>query len=338
MWKTAGLIAIGIASLAGAISAPAQLLINGAGATFPNPIYQKWCYEYHDKVDSSVQINYSSIGSGGGQQQITAQTVDFGASDDPMSDAALAKAPGKILHIPTVAGAVVITYNLPDSPALKLDGPAIADIFLGNISSWNDPRIAALNPGVKLPAWTLPWCIARMGAARHSSSPTIFPASAKPGRPARKRANPSIGRRDPGAKGNEGVAGQVKQTPGAIGYIELAYARQNKLPFADIQNAAGEFVTPTIDSITKALATAQIPEDFRFSMVNPPGSGAYPICGATWLLVYETQKDPAKGKKLVEFLNWAMTQGEGMAASLDYAPLPDSVQQRVLERIKTIKY
>jgi phosphate transport system substrate-binding protein len=237
-----------------------------------------------------------------------------------------------------VAGAVVVTYNLPDSPKLKLDGPTVADIFLGKISSWNDPRVAALNPGVKLPEMD----IAVVHRSDGSGTSFIFTdylssiSKAWAGGPKKgKSINWPTGS---GAKGNEGVAGQVKQTPGAIGYIELAYARQNKLPYADMQNAAGEFVTPAIESITKALATAQIPDDFRFSMVNPPGAGAYPICGATWLLVYETQKDPTKGKKLVEFLDWSLTKGEGMAAALDYAPLPDTLQQRVLERIKTIKY
>lgn len=318
--------------------ARAQLLINGAGATFPNPIYQKWCYEYHNQVDSSVQINYSAIGSGGGQKQILAQTVDFGASDGPMSDDALASAPGKLLHIPTVAGAVAITYNLPDNPKLKLDGPTIADIYLGKITSWSDSHIAALNPGVTLPALDIS-VVHRSDGSGTTFVFTDYLSSVSESWAGGPKKGTSIGwPTGLGAKGNEGVAGQVKQTPGAIGYIELAYARQNKLTFADIKNAAGEFVTPTIESITAALATAKIPDDFRFSMVNPAGNGVYPICGATWLLVYEQQKDAAKGKKLVEFLNWIMQHGEGMAPSLDYAPLPDGVQQRVLERIKTIKY
>jgi len=316
---------------------PAQMLINGAGATFPNPIYQKWFAEYA-KVDPSVRFNYQSIGSGGGQKQILAGTVDFGASDGPMSDASLASAPGKILHIPTVAGADVVTYNLPDNPQLKFDGQTIADIFLGKITKWNDPRIAGQNPGVKLPdsdivvvhrsdgsGTTYIWVDYLSGVSKEWES--------KVGRGTSVSWPTGLG-----GKGNEGVTGQVKQTPGAIGYVELVYAKQNKLPFADIKNAAGEYITPSIESITKALATAQIPDDFRFSMVNPPGQGAYPISGTTWLLVYETQKDAVKGRKLVEFLNWAITQGEGMASALDYAPLPESVQQRVLERIKTIKY
>jgi phosphate transport system substrate-binding protein len=319
--------------------AQAQLLINGAGATFPYPIYSKWFDEYA-KLDPSVRFNYQSIGSGGGQKQITARTVDFGASDGPMSDDNLAKAPGKILHIPTVAGAVVITYNLPDNPKLKLDGSTLADIFLGNVTKWNDPKIAALNPDVKLPATDIV-VVHRSDGSGTSFIFTDYLSSVSPvwldsvGKGTSVKWPAGVGL---GAKGNEGVAGQVKQLPGAIGYVELIYANQNKLPFADLKNAAGNFITPSLDSVTAALATAKIPDDFRFSMVNAPGDQAYPISGTTWLLVYEQQKNADKGKKLVEFLNWALTRGETMASTLDYAPLPDAVQQRVLERIKTIKY
>jgi phosphate transport system substrate-binding protein len=319
--------------------AQAQLLINGAGATFPYPIYSKWFDEYA-KVDPSVRFNYQSIGSGGGQKQITAQTVDFGASDGPMSDENLAKAPGKILHIPTVAGAVVITYNLPDNPKLKLDGSTLADIFLGNVTKWNDPKIAALNPDVILPATDIV-VVHRSDGSGTSFIFTDYLSSVSPvwadsvGKGTSVKWPTGVGL---GAKGNEGVAGQVKQLPGAIGYVELIYANQNKLPFADLKNAAGNFITPSLDSVTATLATAKIPDDFRFSMVNAPGDRAYPISGTTWLLVYEQQKNADKGKKLVEFLNWALTKGETMASSLDYAPLPAAVQQRVQERIKTIKY
>ena len=319
--------------------AQAQLLINGAGATFPYPIYSKWFDEYA-KLDPSVRFNYQSIGSGGGQKQITARTVDFGASDGPMSDENLAKAPGKILHIPTVAGAVVITYNLTNDPKLKLDGPTLADIFLGNVTKWNDKRIADLNPDVKLPATDIV-VVHRTDGSGTSFIFTDYLSSVSPvwldsvGKGTSVKWPAGVGL---GAKGNEGVAGQVKQLPGAIGYVELIYANQNKLPFADLKNAAGNFITPSLDSVTAALATAKIPDDFRFSMVNAPGDQAYPISGTTWLLVYEQQKNADKGKKLVEFLNWALTRGETMAPSLDYAPLPAAVQQRVLERIKTIKY
>ncbi len=313
------------------------MMINGAGATFPYPIYSKWFDEYA-KVDPSVRFNYQSIGSGGGQKQILAQTVDFGASDGPMSDENLSKAPGKILHIPTVAGAVVMTYNLPGNPALKLDGETIADIFLGKIKKWNDPKIAASNPGPNLPDKEI------IVVHRSDGSGTTFIFTdylSKVSAEWKQKAGNNTSVNWPagiGGKGNEGVSGQVKQTPGAIGYVELIYAIQNKMPYADVKNAAGQFVKASIDSVTAALATASIPEDFRFSMTNAPGANAYPIAGATWLLVYQQQKDPAKGKKLIEFLKWALTKGEGMAKDLNYAPLPDEVQQRVLKRIDEIKF
>ena len=314
-----------------------QMLINGAGATFPYPLYSKWFDEYA-KVDPSVRFNYQSIGSGGGQKQILAETVDFGASDGPMSDENLSKAPGKILHLPTVAGAVVAIYNLPGAPKLKLDGPVLADIFMGKITRWNDPKIAALNPGEKLPGTDLV-VVHRSDGSGTSYIFTDFLSSVSPGWEKTVGRNTSV--KWPvglGAKGNEGVAGQVKQMPGTIGYVELAYAHQNKLAFADLKNSSGKFVTASVESITEALASASVPDDFRFSMVNPAGEKAYPVAGATWLLVYEQQKDSAKGKKLVEFFKWALTQGEGMAGSLDYAPLPEAVQKRVLERVKAIKY
>ena len=317
-------------------SASAQMMINGAGATFPYPIYSKWFDEYA-KVDPSVRFNYQSIGSGGGQKQIMAQTVDFGASDGPMSDENLSKAPGKILHIPTVAGAVVITYNLEGNPGLKLDGETIADIFLGKSKKWNDPKIAASNPGTKLPDKEI------VVVHRSDGSGTTFIFTdylSKVSAEWKQKVGNNTSVNWPagiGGKGNEGVSGQVKQTPGALGYVELIYAVQNKMPYADVKNAAGQFVKPTLESVTAALGTANIPDDFRFSMTNAPGSDAYPIAGATWLLVYEQPKDPAKGKKLVEFLKWALTKGEGMAKDLNYAPLPDEVQQRVLKRIDEIK-
>ena len=334
----AGEIAVAFFAIVGfANITQAQMLINGAGATFPYPIYSKW-FDQYTKVDPSVRFNYQSIGSGGGQKQILAQTVDFGASDGPMSDENLAKAPGKILHIPTVAGAVVITYNLPGNPNLKLDGPTIADIFEGKITSWSDKRLAELNPGMKLPSTDIV-VVHRSDGSGTSYIFTDFLSNVS------KTWEKKVGRNTSvkwptglGAKGNEGVAGQVKQLPGTIGYVELAYAHQNNLPTAEIKNSAGNFVTPSLESVTDALATATIPDDFRFSMVNPPGDKAYPISGATWLLVYAEQKDASKGKKLVEFLKWALENGEKMAANLDYAPLPESLQSRVLERVKTIKY
>jgi phosphate transport system substrate-binding protein len=317
-------------------SASAQMMINGAGATFPYPIYSKWFDEYA-KVDPSVRFNYQSIGSGGGQKQIMAQTVDFGASDGPMSDENLGKAPGKLFHIPTVAGADVVTYNLPGNPTLKFDADTIAGVFLGQIKKWNDPKITALNPGVSLPNNDIV-VVHRSDGSGTTYIWTDYLSKISPEWKSKVGTNTSVNwPTGIGGKGNEGVAGQVKQTPGALGYVELIYAIQNKMPYADVKNSAGEFIKPTLESITAALATAQIPDDFRFSMTNAPGKDAYPICGATWLLVYEQQKDAAKGKKLVEFLKWMVTKGEGMAKDLDYAPLPDNVQQRVLKRIDEIK-
>jgi phosphate transport system substrate-binding protein len=317
-------------------TASAQMMINGAGATFPYPIYSKWFDEYA-KVDPSVRFNYQSIGSGGGQKQILAQTVDFGASDGPMSDDNLAKAPGKLLHIPTVAGADVVAYNLSGNPALKFDADTIAGIFLGQIKKWNDPKITALNAGVTLPDQEIV-VVHRSDGSGTTYIWTDYLSKISPEWKAKVGTNTSVNwPTGIGGKGNEGVAGQIKQTPGAVGYVELIYAVQNKMSYAEIKNAAGEFVKPTLESVTAALATADIPDDFRFSMTNAPGKDAYPIAGATWLLVYQQPKDAAKGKKLVEFLKWSVTDGEKMAKDLQYAPLPESVQQRVLKRIGEIK-
>jgi phosphate transport system substrate-binding protein len=319
-----------------AIGAQAQMTINGAGATFPYPIYSKWFDEYA-KVDPSVRFNYQSIGSGGGQKQILAQTVDFGASDGPMSDDNLAKAPGKLLHIPTVAGADVVAYNLPGNPALKLDSDTIAGIFLGQIKKWNDPKIAALNSGVSLPDQEIV-VVHRSDGSGTTYIWTDYLSKISPEWKQKVGTNTSVNWPvGLGGKGNEGVSGQVKQTPGALGYVELIYAIQNKMPYADIKNSAGEFIKPTLESITAAMSTAQIPDDFRFSITNAPGKDAYPVAGATWLLVYEQQKNPAKGRKLVEFLNWAMTKGEEMAKDLRYAPLPAELRERVLKRVSEIK-
>jgi phosphate transport system substrate-binding protein len=324
-------------ALAGAGRASAQLLINGAGATFPYPIYSKWFDEY-SKVDPSVRFNYQSIGSGGGQKQILEGTVDFGATDGPMSDANLAKAHGKILHVPTVAGADVLAYNLPGAPRLRLDGPAIADIFLGHITQWNDPRLTALNPGVALPKADILVVHRADGSgttyifADYLSSVSLEWA---------KRVGRGTAVQWPaclGAEGNEGVTGQIKQMSGAIGCVELVYATQNHLPCASVKNAAGHFIAPSVQSVTEALSAATIPADFRFSLVNPPAPEAYPIAGATWLLVYEQQRDEAKGRKMVEFLQWAMQQGQLMAPLLDYAPLPPALSKRVLAEIDGIRY
>jgi len=327
-----------LAALVGlSLTASAQMLINGAGATFPQPIYTKWFDEYA-KVDPSVRFNYQGIGSGGGQKQILAETVDFGASDGPMSDENLAKAPRPLWHIPTVAGAVVVIYNLPGDPVLKLDGPALAGIFLGTVTKWNDPAIAAQNPDVKLPDQDI-IVVHRSDGSGTSYIFTDYLSSVSPDWKSKVGKNTAVSwPAGIGGKGNAGVAGQVKQSPGSIGYVELAYAHQNKLAFADIKNASGNYITPTVAAVVDALATAAVPDDFRFSMVNPPGAKAYPIAGATWLLVYGQQKDAAKGKKLVDFLKWAFAYGEPMAASMDYAPLPDKLRDWVIRRVNRIQY
>ncbi len=329
---------LALALLAGiSATASAQMTMNGAGATFPYPIYSKW-FDAYAKVDPSVRFNYQSIGSGGGQKQILAQTVDFGASDGPMNDENLAKAPGKLLHIPTVAGAVVIIYNLPGQQALKLDGDTLAGIFLGQITKWNDPKIAALNSGAQLPDDDIV-VVHRSDGSGTTFIFTDYLSKVSPEWKTKVGNNTSVNwPAGLGGKGNEGVAGQVKQTPNSIGYVELIYAIQNKMPYADLKNAGGGFVKASLDSVTAALNTAQIPDDFRFSMTNAPGKDSYPIAGATWLLVYQQQQDATKGRKLVEFLKWAEKDGEKMAKDLDYAPLPEDLQQRVLQRIAEIKY
>ena len=326
--------------LAAAVVPAAAQDLTGAGATFPNPIYSKWFSDYARKT--GVQINYQPIGSGGGIRQLSEQTVDFGATDAPMSDAELVKAKGgPILHIPTVLGAVVVTYNVPEvKRTLRLDGNALADIFLGKFTKWNDPRIAALNVGVKLPGSDI-LVVHRSDGSGTSYVFTDYLASvsaawaAKPGKG--KEVQWPVGL---GGKGNEGVAGQVKQLPGSIGYVELAYAKQNKLAYADIRNAQGQFVTPTIAAVTAAAAgaVAKLPAttDYRVSIVNATGKGAYPISSFTWLLVYRNQTDAAKAKKLTDFLKWALTDGEKSAATLDYAPLPAAMAKQLIRQLGTV--
>jgi len=315
--------------------------LTGAGATFPYPIYKKWFSDYAAKA--GVRINYQSIGSGGGIQQLSVGTVDFGASDSPMSDADMAKAKGgPVLHVPTVLGAVVVTYNLPEvTQPLRLTGPVLGDIFLGRIKKWNDGRIGQLNPGVTLPNVDI------LPVRRSDGSGTTFiftdylsavsPAWAQgPGKG--KEVNWPAGI---GAKGNEGVAGMVKQTPGSIGYVELAYAKQNRLAYASLQNASGAFVAPSIESVTAAASGAMSRlgpgSDYRVSIVNAPGADAYPISSFTWLLVYQRQADAAKGRKLVDFLRWALTDGQQSAAALDYAPLPGALAGQLRTRLDQIQ-
>ncbi len=336
-----GILTLALAALAAAGgTAYAETLINGAGATFPYPIYSKWFSEYA-KVDPSVNFNYQSIGSGGGIKQITAQTVDFGASDKPLSDAELKAAPGKLLHIPTVMGAVVVTYNIPGvGTGLKLKSEDVADIFLGKITKWNDRRISDDNPGLKLPDEPI-LVVHRSDGSGTTSIFTNYLCSVSP-EWAKKvgtgtSVNWPIGL---GGKGNEGVAGQVKTTRNSIGYVELAYAFENKLPYATLRNKSGVFVQPSIKSTSAAAAGAakSMPADYRIALVNQPGKDAYPIVGFTWLLVYEHQKDPVRGKKLVEFLNWELKRGQKMASALLYAPLPDNVAKMVEKTVKSIKY
>lgn len=335
----------GNTSASGSNAAPASssggsIDLTGAGATFPYPLYSKWFADY--ATATGVKINYQSIGSGGGIRQLSEGTVDFGASDSPMTDDEIAKAKGPVMHFPTVLGAVAITYNIPGvASGLKLTGPLIADIFAGRVTKWNDPKIVALNPGIKLPTSDI------LVVHRSDGSGTTYvftdylsavsPAWASgPGRG--KEVSWPVGL---GGKGNEQVSGQVKQTPGAIGYVELAYAKQNKLPYASIQNASGEFVAPSVEGVTAAAAgaAAKLPPntDYRISVVNAPGAGAYPISSFTWILVYAQQTDSVKARKLKDFLKWAYTQGEKEAAALDYAPLPDVMSSKLTARLDSIR-
>ena len=315
--------------------------LTGAGATFPYPLYSRWFSEY--AREAGVKINYQSIGSGGGIRQLSEGTVDFGASDSPMSDDEMAKAKGgPIIHIPTVLGAVVITYNIPGASApLTLTGKAIADIFSGKITKWNDARITSLNPGVTLPATD----ILVVHRSDGSGTTYIFTDYLSKAVPA---WNSTVGKGKEvkwpvglGAKGNEAVAGQVKQTPGAIGYVELAYAKQNNLPTAAIQNKAGKAIVPSVSAVTAAAAgaakTLPANTDYRISIVDAPGADSYPISSFTWILVYQNQSDAAKGKKVVDFLNWALTKGEGDAAALDYAPLPAEMASKVKEKVAAVR-
>ena len=317
----------------------AQTLMNGAGATFPYPIYSKWFDEYA-RVDQGARFNYQSIGSGGGIRQITARTVDFGASDGPMTDDQLGKAPGNLLHIPTVLGAVVTTYNLAGNPKLRFTPDILADIFLGRIMKWNDAKIAAVNPGVSLPDQAI------LVVHRSDGSGTTYiwvdylskvskEWDAKVGRGT--SVNWPVGL---GGKGNEGVAGQIKNTPGALGYVELAYAIKNNLPAASVRNAAGKFVEPSIETTTAAAAASatNMPADFRVSLTNPPGDHAYPIASFTWLLVYKDQPDETKGKLLVKFLWWMIHDGQKYTSDLLYAPLPPQVVKQVEARLGEITY
>ncbi len=321
-----------------ALPALGQTTVNGAGATFPNPMYQKWFSEYH-KAHPDIQFNYQSIGSGGGIRQVLAQTVDFGASDGPMTDEQLAQAKTKILHIPTVLGAVVPAYNVPGvATELKFTPEALAGIFLGKVTTWNDPAIAKANPGVNLPNQP----IIVIHRSDGSGTTYIFTDylskvssewQSGPGKGTSVKWPVGLG-----GKGNEGVAGLIRQMQGGIGYIELIYAVQNKIDYGSVKNASGTFVKASLDSVTAAAASAKsMPADFRVSITNAPGKDAYPISSFTWLLIPEKSKEAAKGKILADFLSWMVEDGQKMTAELKYAPLPENVAVMVKGAIKQVQ-
>jgi phosphate transport system substrate-binding protein len=322
----------------GSATGSSTLQINGAGATFPYPIYSKWFSEYN-KLHPNVQINYQSIGSGGGIRQLLERTVFFGASDQPMSDDMLAKGRGPILHFPTVIGAVVPVYNVEGaSGQLKFTGSVLADIFLGKITRWNDPAIAKINPG-GTPTGNI------TVVHRSDGSGTTFVwadylAKISPEWKQKVGANSSLNwPAGVGGKGNEGVAGLVKQTPGSIGYVELVYALQNKITYGAVQNQAGEFIIPEVKSVTAAAAGAMptMPKDFRVSITNSPGQGAYPVSSFTWILLYENPDDKNQARVMADFLKWALSDGQAMAGALGYAPLPEALVQQELDQLSRVK-
>ncbi|MBZ5601658.1 MAG: phosphate ABC transporter substrate-binding protein PstS [Acidobacteriia bacterium] len=330
---------IGIALLAGAASA--QTLINGAGATFPYPMYSKWFDSYHKKFPT-IQFNYNSIGSGGGIQQVTAGTVDFGASDGPMNDTQIKdfkdKRGAEILHFPTVLGADVPVYNIPGvSSQLNFTPEALAGIFLGQIKKWNDPAITGPNPGVKLPANDI------VVVHRSEGSGTTYCWTDYLSKIS-KEWETKVGRGTSvqwpvglGGKGNEGVSGQIKQQPNSMGYVELIYAVQSKMTYGKVKNAAGNFVNATLESVTEAAGSVKdMPDDFRVSITNAPGKGAYPVATFTWLLIPTKIADPVKKKAITDFLHWMLTEGQTMTAALDYAPLPKPVIAKETKAIAKI--
>ncbi len=324
------------------LPAAAQTTLNGAGATFPYPIYSKWFSEYH-KVHADVQINYQSIGSGGGIRQVTEATVDFGASDMPMTDEQLNEAQGKlkskVLNLPSVLGAVVPAYNIPGvNGEVKFTPDALAGIFLGRITKWNDKAITGVNPGMNFPDKDI------IVVHRSDGSGTTFIWTdylSKVDSEWKSRVGSGTSVKWPiglGGKGNEGVAGSIRQLQGSIGYVELIYAVQNNITFGSVRNAAGVFLKASLEGVTAAAASApKMPADFRVSITNAPGKDAYPISSFTWLLIPQQSKDPNKGKILADFLNWMVADGQKMTNALSYAPLPDSVVQKEKEAIKTIK-
>ena len=315
-----------------------QTTLNGAGATFPYPIYSKWFSEYH-KLHSEVEINYQSIGSGGGIRQVTAATVDFGASDMPMTDKQLQEAKTKILNLPTVLGAVVPAYNIPGvTGEVKFTPEVLVGIFLGKITKWNDKAIASANPEIKLPDTDI-IVVHRSDGSGTSFIWTDYLSKVSPEWKSQVGSDTSV--KWPvgmGGKGNEGVAGFVRQLQGSIGYVELIYAIQNKIPYGSVRNAAGTFIKASLESVTAAAASApKMPADFRVSITNSPGKDAYPISSFTWLLIPAQSKDAAKGKILADFLNWMVTDGQKMTSALAYAPLPENVAAKEKEAIKQVK-
>ena len=315
-----------------------QTTLNGAGATFPYPMYSKWFSEYN-KLHSDIQFNYQSIGSGGGIRQVLAGTVDFGATDGPMTDEQLAQAKSKILHIPTVLGADVPAYNIPGvTEELKFTPELLANIFLGKITSWNDAAIAKANPGVNLPNQPI------IVIHRSDGSGTTYIWTdylSKVSSDWKNQVGKGTSVKWPvglGGKGNEGVAGMIRQMQGSIGYVELIYAVQNHIAYGSVKNAGGQFVKASLDSVTAAAASVKnMPADFRVSITNAPGKDAYPISSFTWLLIPTPSKDAAKGKIIADFLNWMVEDGQKMTADLSYAPLPESVVAKVKETIKQVK-
>ena len=328
-----------LAALAVGVSAQQAAQINGAGATFPYPIYSKWFDEYN-KLHPEVRINYQSLGSGAGIQQVTKQTVFFGATDGPMTAEQLQAAPGKVLHFPTVLGAVMPVYNIPNvKTELKFSGDVLAGIFLGTITKWNDPAIAKLNAGVSLPATDIT-VVHRSDGSGTTYIWVDYLAKVSPAWKTKVGVATSVNWPvGVGGKGNEGVASLVSQTPGAFGYVELIYALQNKISYGSVQNMAGEFAKASVESVTAAASAAatQMPADFRVSITNAPGKGVYPVSSFTWLLLYETPKDKAQGKVMVEFVKWALTDGQKFAPQLGYAPLPDAVVKLEMAALGRIK-
>jgi phosphate transport system substrate-binding protein len=320
-----------------ALPATAQTKLNAAGATFPNPIYQKWFSDFHQQ-HSDVEINYQSIGSGGGIAQLKAGTVDFGASDMPLNDQMVKTIPTPFVQLPTVLGSIVPAYNLPEvKTELKFTPEMLAGIYLGEITNWNDKTIAKANPGVSLPSRDI------VVVHRSDGSGTTFVFTdylSKVSSEWKSRVGSNTSVHWPlglGGKGNEGVAGMIRQTPGAIGYVELIYALQNKIPYGPVQNAAGSFIKASLDSTTAAAASAGMgASDFRVSITNAPGKDAYPIATFTYLLIPTNWKDQNKKNAVVEFLNWMLDKGQSMTTSLDYAALPDSLKQKERAVIATI--